>query len=579
MPDRRRDEAGTPRRPRRFASGWQIGHHPPAMTFPARWRLPALLLLAMLPIAGYFFAEAESTGFAIGFPLDDSWIHLQFARNLIAGSGLSFNPGELVTGSTAPLWTALLSVLFQLPFNLVFATKLLGVVLHLLVIHATGRLARELGLSRGAAAMAAVMTLATYWLVWSALSGMEIPLFTLLSLWGMILHLRERRDPTRPPLALGVLGLSILARPEGALLLCLAVLDRLLACLRRDEAGNLSLRRPPWRALAIGLGLALLAALPVLLFYWWVGGTPLPTTFGAKTAAGRHWLPNQQYLHLVFGIFFKPQPYLTLLAAAGAVRMVRRLGSDQDRGLLPALWLFGLPLAYSLMTPIGRQLLVGNFGRYYFPLFPPLLVVGMVGALPLVAGLGRTWRLGTAHVPVRIPVRALLVVVLLWPTLSTLINNLQLYTRNVRNVNSSDVEMGHWVRANLPPEAVLAVQDIGAIKFFGPQRIIDLVGLVSPEIQSYIAEATAPEDPFGQRGVERYLEERRPDFIVAYPQWHPTITSDRTRFKPIHRLEIPENITMAGDEIIVYLTPWNRWLSSQAVDEQPADGENEKDNP
>lgn len=531
----------------------------------SRWRLPALLILAVLPVAGYFFAEIESTGFNIGFPLDDSWIHLQFARNLVAGDGLSFNPGELVTGSTAPLWTALLSILFLLPSKLVFSTKVLGVTLHLLMVHASGRLGRELGLSRATAAVGATMVAYTYWLVWSALSGMEIPLFTLLSLWGMILHLRERADPGRPPLALGVIGLSVLARPEGALLLCLAVADRLLAGVRRDPKGNLFFARPPWKALAKGLALALVAMVPTLLFYWWAGDSPLPTTFGAKTDAGRTLLPNTQYIYLVLGIFFKPHPYLTLLAAAGAVIMVKRLGSPHDRGVLPALWILAMPVVYSLMTPIGRHMLVGNFGRYYFPLFPPLVVVGLVGLVPLARGLGSLWTFGWKSKTVRIPVRALLLVLLLWPTLATLVKNVQLYTRNVRNVASSDVAMGHWVRENLPAEAVLAVQDIGAIKFFAPQRIIDLVGLVSPDIQSYIQQATNESDPLGQLGVEKYLEEKRPDFIVAYPAWHPRITNDRSRFKPIYRLEIPENITMAGEEMIVYITPWNRWLASTAV--------------
>ena len=66
-----------------------------------------------------------------GFPLDDSWIHLAFARNLAAGHGLSLNPGELVTGSTAPLWTALLSLVLLLPGSPVLWVKLFGVALHL----------------------------------------------------------------------------------------------------------------------------------------------------------------------------------------------------------------------------------------------------------------------------------------------------------------------------------------------------------------------------------------------------------------------------------------------------------------
>ena len=67
---------------------------------------------ALLPVLFYCWVEAAATRLDFGFPLDDSWIHLVFARNLATGHGLSFNPGDLVIGSTAPLWTALLSVLF-----------------------------------------------------------------------------------------------------------------------------------------------------------------------------------------------------------------------------------------------------------------------------------------------------------------------------------------------------------------------------------------------------------------------------------------------------------------------------------
>src|SRR4051794_5565721 len=173
----------------------------PEGALPPRRRLPAGLLLMLAGLVAclrYLLAEVARLKGGLGFPLDDSWIHLQFARNLARGLGLSYNPGHLVTGSTAPLWTALLSILFLLPGSVIAWTKALGIVLHLAGIEATRRLARELGLAPGLAALAAGLTLATSWLVWSALSGMEIPLFILLSLWGMILHLRERNDLGRP---------------------------------------------------------------------------------------------------------------------------------------------------------------------------------------------------------------------------------------------------------------------------------------------------------------------------------------------------------------------------------------------
>ena len=50
-----------------------------------RQRLLVLLAAALLACAGYAAAEWYLLGGDAGFPLDDSWIHLQFARNLAAG--------------------------------------------------------------------------------------------------------------------------------------------------------------------------------------------------------------------------------------------------------------------------------------------------------------------------------------------------------------------------------------------------------------------------------------------------------------------------------------------------------------
>ena len=124
-----------------------------AMTGPNR-RSPvrALLLLAgLVACLRYLLAEVARLKGGLGFPLDDSWIHLQFARNLAHGAGLSYNPGDLVTGSTAPLWTALLAA----PLPAAGERRRSGPsssasLLYLAGIDATWRLSRELGLGRGA---------------------------------------------------------------------------------------------------------------------------------------------------------------------------------------------------------------------------------------------------------------------------------------------------------------------------------------------------------------------------------------------------------------------------------------------
>src|SRR5439155_461282 len=76
----------------------------------ARWRADGLVVAAALPPLALFVAREWQVAGAPGFPLDDSWIHLHFARNLAAGAGFAYNPGIPVAGSTAPLWTVLLGV-------------------------------------------------------------------------------------------------------------------------------------------------------------------------------------------------------------------------------------------------------------------------------------------------------------------------------------------------------------------------------------------------------------------------------------------------------------------------------------
>jgi len=559
---------------------------------------PWLLLGGAVACLGYLAIELWQLDGRLGWPLDDSWIHLQFARNLAAGRGLSYNPGELVTGSTAPLWTALLALLAWLPGNPFAWAQLAGGALYLGGIDATWRLARELGLSRGLAALAGGLTLGTGWLVWAALSGMEIPLFVLLSTWGMILHLRERAadaalaepahagpvpvDPADPahagsapadqadsphsglapadfaggratlPLAPVVLALAGLARPEGLLLLTLSLLDRCLR-FRRDGDGPLRWSRPPFARLAAGALLAACALAGPLLFYRAAGGSFLPTTYAAKGGELRRWVPDLQYVYGVFGILLRSQPYMTLLCCGGAAALVARLGTRRDRGLLPGLWLVALPLAYSALSPAGPRLLAGNFGRYYFPLFPVVVVLGVL-ALEGAAG---ALRAGVTAAGVRLPIVLALLVVLLWPTGTDLLQRAAFYSRNLADVESSDVRAARWLGPRLPAGALLAVNDIGAFKYLLPNRIVDLAGIANPELLLEVRRQLAAGVAWDQ-AMAAALARRRPDYVAIFPAWLPRLPA-ALGLKPVLRLKMPDNVTMGSDELVVYSTPWTRY--------------------
>jgi hypothetical protein len=562
----------------------------------ARW---CLLLGAAAACLGFLAIELWRLGGGLGWPLDDSWIHLQFARNLAAGRGLAYNSGELVTGSTAPLWTALLALLAYLPGNPLAWAQLAGALLYVAGIDATWRLARELGLAPGLAALASGLTLGTGWLVWSALSGMEIPLFVLLSTWGMVLHLRERAADPRGappggggggdggdggagpaaaaateapaataataataaglPISAAVLALAALARPEGLLLLALAFGDR---CLRFDrerpadgaaaEDAPLRWRRPPFARLAAGGVLAGGVLAGPLLFYRIAGGTFLPTTYGAKGGELRRWLPDLQYVDGVVEILFRQQPYMTLLCCGGVAALVARLGTRRDRGLLPGLWLVALPLAYSTLSPPGRMM-AGNFGRYFFPLFPVVTLLGTVALADAAAAL----RAGVVAGRARLPAGLALLALLLWPTASSLLQCAGLYAHNLADVEASDVRAARWLAPRLPAGAVLAVNDIGAFKYLLPNRIVDLAGIANPELRLEVRRQVARGVPW-ERAMAAAVAGRRPDFVAIFPAWLPHLAAD-LGLRPVLRVRLADNRTMGSGELVVYRTPWARY--------------------
>lgn len=523
------------------------------MISPPRLSPPriALILLSLAVSVVYLAVEAYLLDGRLGFALDDSWIHLQFARSLALGEGLAYNPGERVAGSTAPLWTALLALVAALPIGVVPAVKLVGVALFAAVVLATAAAARELGLGHGLATLAGVLVATTDALVWSALSGMEAPLCTALSVGAVALHLRERRDARRPPLALPLFGLAALARPEGLLLVLLAALDAATTWRRCGGELGLAIERRRVRRALLGLGLAALVLLPTALVYASLGGSPLPTTYGAKASGGVH-LPSGRALLAAVSVLMHPHPFAFLLAGGGVVTLVRRLGTRRDAGLLLAAWPLVLPLALASLSRPGKPL-VGNFGRYLHPLFPWLVLVAVLALAPAAAALGPRLRVGGR----RFPLRAVLLVLLLAPTALALAAGAARHAQSVANVADSDVRAAAWLRRHASPVALVAVQDIGAVKYLAPQRVLDVAGIVHPGVREDVARAVAGGDPSGARGMLRFLERARPDYLVVYDDWYPELTADRSRFRALLRLDIPGNITMASDALVVYTTVWN----------------------
>ena len=476
-----------------------------------------------------------------GFPLDDSWIHLQFARNVASGHGFSFNPGVPSSGSTAPLWTLLLAIPLGVGLPPVLAGKLLGVTLVAVTAAAAAALTVRLGASRWCALVAGLGVGLSPRMVWAGLSGMEVPLYTALTTLAVLLYVRESRSPTGHAGWAICAGLAGWARPEtlvaGGVLAFAWTFDGARDAARRRVRGW-------WRPLVVLLAVA--AAF--VAFNLWVGGRPLPNTFYAKhygmgTAAslgeGRFSdaaLDAARYpVNLTGELVWWLAAHGGLLfgAALPGVLALLRPTDGKRPGLAVLGVLVATPLAKGLVAP--QPILLVHDGRYVLHLLVLGLIVCAVGVstLSTLTGARRT-------------IAALAFAALVQIAGATY-SAMGTYAAEVKNINDLQVRTGLWLAEHTAGDARIATNDIGAIAFFSRRFILDTEGLVTPD---------AIWDKRMWR-IDRFLARSKPDVVVIFPAWYPYLAQRGDFLDEVARISAPKVIA-GGESLVIYRTRWTR---------------------
>jgi hypothetical protein len=493
----------------------------------ARRAVDAACVTAAFTFAlGFFLLRqghiAGTWGFS-SFPLDDSWIHLHFARNLAEGQGFAYNPGVPVAGSTAPLWTLVLAGGFALLGPQLYWAKVAGIGAGLATALVTARLAARWTGDRWLALLAGVVAAITGPLVWGALSGMEVCLAALLVTAALLRH-TDGRD-WAPAL---LLGLATLARPEALLLVPLVWMARPIT----------------WRRTAIFVGVTAVCLAPWVAFNLVTAGTPLPATASAKVDGGLVGFLAGTRESARWMLFERPEQFelewFEWLWSVNVVLPFLILGG------LWAIWrrrwrAAALPAAVLLLHPIGMALLAPyrgpafQEGRYSIHLLPLAIVVAVTALAGLVRWPG---------------LRAVVAALLLVASMAAASRGADRYAWAVQNIDAMQVHLGRWVTAHTPPDARLALNDVGAIAYLSRREIVDVMGLVTPAIIPYRRN--------GEAGVLAYLERACPDYLIIFPAWFPTLSAMTDRFRPIYRVRLEHNTVAGADEMVVYETPWTR---------------------
>jgi len=558
----------------------------------ADWRaLPAWLALAGLAAGAYLGAAALGYS-VIGFPLDDAWIHQTYARNLAATGQWAFVPGQTSAGSTSPLWSLLLGLGYWIGFPYQAWSYALGI----LALALTGWTVARLGTALFPAEpwvgpLAGLLCVWEWHLVWAAVSGME----TIWFIWLSTLLVEYQISNVKYYLRFGILGflggLLTLTRPEGLVLVGLTGL-----------ATGWDLRRAParllraWAALAAGLALLLI---PYLAFHYALTGLPLPNTFYAKqqeygavlalypfwqrwlmmvtvTLIGGQVLLLPGFLvalwRLVINLKYqmpnvkrqtsnvesqttdhRPQtpplapertakPSIVSAGASAADRESPTTNLQPPTSDLPSLisssqlllaawWLAYLTL-YALRLPVTYQ-----HGRYQMPVIPFFILLGLGGTAYLLRPTAQ------ALLP-RVVSRATLLAIMV-VSVTFLGLGARAYAADVAFIQGEMVATAHWLEEHTSPDSLIAVHDIGAVGYFTPRPLLDLAGLVTPEVIPFIANET--------RLIE-FMQERGAEYVVFFPDWSDAYQrmAHDPRLEPVHTTGFAWTLSQGRANMTIY---------------------------
>jgi len=446
--------------------------------------------LSLLSISVYLLVSYFYIG--IGFPLDDAWIHQTYARNLVQSGQWVYQKGQLSGGSTGPLWGLLLSIPYLIGLTPFWGTFALGVVclwaMAVIGMHAI-RFLQDDGNQKFY--WVGLLLVFEWHLVWAAASGMETILFAVFCIAVGTLLMRKPQQWFN----IGFLvGLSVWLRPGGITLIGPALFVLILTSKKSEMI-------PGGGKFLVGVFLPISL---YLLFNWKVAGDLLPNTFYAKQNEYAV-LRSKSIIQRVSSLGLQPLVGVGVLMLPGFIlTMVKSIQDKTWAQLALPLWALGYLGIYAWRLPVTYQ-----HGRYLIPMMPVLFVWGLSGLLnwiDLQSASSLRWIVSRAWI-----VTSLLITLVFWGY------GARAYAQDVAVIETEMVKTAKWIAANTEQEAVIAAHDIGALGFFTERQIVDMAGLVSPEVIPFIRD---------EKRLANYLDESNADYVVAFPSWYPDLVDE-----------------------------------------------------
>jgi hypothetical protein len=256
---------------------------------------------------------------------------------------------------------------------------------------------------------------------------------------------------------------------------------------------------------------AVILLMPYFLFNWVSSGTLWPNTFYAKQTEYAalltvpFWQRLVQLLYFSFGgaasglqgmsgahLLLLPGLFVAGWSALKKDWLQRRLAAT-----LPLLWAGGHIFLYAWRLPLAFQ-----HGRYLLAAFPIWIIFGLAGWQTLLFARETSRSIWILQQVGRFSFAALLIIFAFFGA--------RAYASDVAFIEGEMVTMAKWIADNTPETAVIASHDIGAIGYFAERPLLDLAGLITPEIIPLLNDEPAMAD---------YILNSNAQYLVTAPGW------------------------------------------------------------
>ncbi len=493
----------------------------------------ALLTIA-IPV--YFIINMVQANGTNSFPLDDPWIHLTFARNLAKYFSFSYYHNEMVTaGSTSPIYTFLLAAGYFISQNEFVLSWIPGILFFTLSAFYLYKLSSNDFPKENLFAIAATsFFVLDKWMNFISVSGMETTMFIFILIATAYFYRKRNVIPFAV-----FLGLILWTRPDGVAFIAALFIDYLISFkfAKKDKSITLFTKQQVIKILIISGAITLLYFLLNLS----LSGTLLPNTYNAKlTYYTPEFRSRTEFLKQEVWQYFSSGAYAYIIAGflLGFIFTLKNLfKSRYSPYILYIIFIFILIFIYWYKLPYAHR-----FGRYMMPVIPFFIIVSIYGfkeTALLIASYFKSRQLAVFFL-------SLAGILIIFFSISDISENRNTFAENCKYIYDRQVKAALWIKDNSAEMDLVATHDVGAIAYYTERKIIDVAGLVTPEL------ITKLNDRDYSKYMTNYLKEKNVKYLAFLREWY-RVTNQNPLFTTANKLppEIMEVYEFIPDKTLI----------------------------